>query len=170
MYRIGVIFEHRTDFALDDPFECPQIQYSFHHLLFQEKCAADYVSPHGDVMAHCLQRITDISFAYGLKNFLAFVLGNKKTFQILEKIFNRLKEIPLFPDRITEENSGFYDRRELSILDFVNECTFSHYGDNHNIVMNLFKFCIFMHFENHEEGVIRKRFLFSFHTRRYFPH
>ncbi|XP_063970666.1 uncharacterized protein LOC135157763 [Lytechinus pictus] len=75
--KLGILVQQKLKVTRDNVFESMKIVYSFPHLLFQEKCAGDFLAAHSDVLDSTLQGVDGVGEAISLQYALAFTCGRR---------------------------------------------------------------------------------------------
>ena len=117
---IGVLITRRTKISRNDPFEISEEVYTFPHLLFHERCSADYIANHSDEETYVFKHINDTASAFDLKNFLAFMCGTNirdQTITMIREVLSHLKEI----SRNCGETDVIQLLKLLFLLNFENQ-------------------------------------------------
>ncbi|XP_041454626.1 uncharacterized protein LOC121407553 [Lytechinus variegatus] len=97
--KLGILVRQKLKVTQDNVFESMKIVYSFPHLLFQEKCAGDFLAAHPDVLDSTLQGVDGVGEAISLQYALAFTCGRRPREEYCQsrlrskKIIKRLSEM-----------------------------------------------------------------------------
>ena len=91
--KLGILVRQKLKVTQDNVFESMKIVYSFPHLLFQEKCAGDYLAAHSEVLDSTLQDIGGVGEVISLQYALAFTCGRRAREETCESRFRSKKII-----------------------------------------------------------------------------
>ena len=91
--KVGFLIRHKSKLSRMDALESPMTFYSFPHLMFQEKCAGDYLARNSGDFEWLITKIQSAERVFELQNTLAFACGKEENVEYAQTVMERLLHI-----------------------------------------------------------------------------